>query len=192
MRSWPPTSNSMTRNTAGEYYCLMVDCTVSRTKLYSDTNAGYVLTDCAESECKLVHYALGDTPKAYRGHIACAVYGDCSGPETALPVPEYPPPLQAGWSVDMPCAVDNPQRVLANVIVSYLPSTTPYSCTGLCGSKGYQYAGVEYGDECYCGTGYVDNVMPPAANLSDCSMLCAGGYYFNCGGSWRMQIYKFN
>ncbi|EKM51992.1 uncharacterized protein PHACADRAFT_262444 [Phanerochaete carnosa HHB-10118-sp] len=91
----------------------------------------------------------------------------------------------------MPCAIDNPQRVLANAIVSYLPGNTPYACTTLCAGKDYAYAGVEYGDECYCGTGYVDGVMPPAAELSDCSMLCSGGYYYYCGGSWRMQIYKF-
>lgn len=92
----------------------------------------------------------------------------------------------------MPCAVDNPQRVLANVVVSYAPGNTPYSCTGLCSSGGYAYAGVEYGDECYCGTGYVGGTEPAAADLSECGMLCAGSMYEDCGGSWRMQIYKFN
>ncbi|EKM51991.1 uncharacterized protein PHACADRAFT_262441, partial [Phanerochaete carnosa HHB-10118-sp] len=90
----------------------------------------------------------------------------------------------------MSCAVDNPQRVLANPVVSYLQNNSPYECAALCGNQDYSYAGVEYGDECYCGTGYVDGVMPPTANLSDCSMLCSGGYYWYCGGSWRMQVYK--
>ena len=94
--------------------------------------------------------------------------------------------------MDIPCAVDNPQRVLSNVVVSYLQSTTPYSCTEQCSAQGYSYAGVEYGDECYCGTGYVGGVPPEAADPGDCDVRCAGSYYFTCGGSWRMQIYKFN
>ncbi|GJE88408.1 WSC domain-containing protein [Phanerochaete sordida] len=138
-----------------------------------DESAGYRLACCIQA-------------------VSCAVYEDCDGPPTPLPTPYYPPPLASGWSVDMPCAVDNAARVLANTIVQYSPGNTPYSCTTYCSSMNYAYAGVEYGDECYCGTGYVGGTMPPAANLSDCSMLCAGGMYEDCGGSWRMQIYKFN
>lgn len=123
-------------------------------------------------------------------HSACAVYEDCDGPATPLPGPGTSPALATGWSVDMLCAVDNAARVLANSIVAYQPGNTPYNCTTLCGTKNYEYAGVEYGDECYCGTGYVDGVMPPAADLSECGMLCSGNMFAACGGSWRMQIYK--
>ncbi|KAI0693986.1 hypothetical protein BC835DRAFT_1306520 [Cytidiella melzeri] len=117
---------------------------------------------------------------------------DCDGPETALPVPYTGNDVELAfnWVTAVPCAVDNADRVLTNTIVTYLQSNTPYNCALSCFSKGYQYAGVEYGDECYCGTGYVGGVLPQAADLSECDMTCPGSYYFNCGGSWRMQIYK--
>ncbi|GJE88405.1 WSC domain-containing protein [Phanerochaete sordida] len=137
-------------------------------------NPSYTMTCCAQ------------------GEVGCAVWGDCVGPETAPPVPYYPPVLAPGWSVAEPCAVDNAARVLAGITVMYLPGNTPYDCTAQCGAHNYAYAGVEYGDECYCGTGYAGGAAPPAANLSDCSMMCAGDYTNACGGSWRMQIYKFN
>ena len=98
--------------------------------------------------------------------------------------------LPAGWTVAMGCAVDNPSRVLANSIVTATPNNDPYGCVSSCISKGYQYAGIEYGNECYCGTGYAGGVAPQAANVSECNMLCPGTYTWYCGGSWRMQIFK--
>ncbi|GJE88404.1 WSC-domain-containing protein [Phanerochaete sordida] len=136
-------------------------------------NPEYTMTCCAEG-------------------VGCAVWADCVGPETAAPVPSYPPVLAPGWTVAVPCAVDSAARVLAGVTVMYLPGNTPDLCTAQCGARNYAYAGVEYGDECYCGTGYAGGAAPPAADLSDCSMMCAGDYTVACGGSWRMQIYKFN
>ncbi|KAI0093065.1 hypothetical protein BDY19DRAFT_989743 [Irpex rosettiformis] len=126
--------------------------------------------------------------------FGCANGIDCNGPETSLP--EFPrgASLQAelpnNWVIAVECAIDNPGRVLANTVVTYEQSTTPNSCIESCIAQGYQYAGVEYGDECYCGTGYAGGVVPQAANVSDCSMPCAGSYYNSCGGSWRMQIFK--
>ena len=120
----------------------------------------------------------------------CADGIDCDGPETALPTTQATSAeLPDDWSVAIPCAVDNPNRVLADVVVSYLPNNDPYVCVSECIAQGYAYAGVEYGDECYCGTGYVGGATPPSANISDCDILCAGSYYYYCGGSWRMQIY---
>ncbi|PSR71932.1 hypothetical protein PHLCEN_2v12142 [Hermanssonia centrifuga] len=117
---------------------------------------------------------------------------DCDGPETPLPPLEYPAAdtLPDGWDIAVACAVDVPERVLSDVIVSYLPSTIPNSCISSCEAQGYHFAGVEYGDECYCGTGYSGGVVPAAANISDCNVRCAGEYYISCGGSWRMQIYS--
>ncbi|KAI0084825.1 hypothetical protein BDY19DRAFT_969428 [Irpex rosettiformis] len=123
---------------------------------------------------------------------SCAIAVDCSGPETALPetTTNLDGELPNNWVTAVPCAVDNADRVLTNTIVTYLQSNTPYRCPEACAKKGYQYAGVEYGDECYCGTGYTGGVKPQAADPSECSMTCPGSYYFSCGGSWRMQIFK--
>ncbi|GJE90202.1 WSC domain-containing protein [Phanerochaete sordida] len=134
-------------------------------------NAGYTKTCCAEI------------------YNRCGLWGNCTGPETALPQPYYPQFLAPGWSSFEVCAVDNAARVFTDVTVLYLPGNTPYECTLQC--TGYAYAGVEYGDECYCGRGLVGGEAPPAANVSECDVLCTGDYTLSCGGPWRIQIYQF-
>jgi hypothetical protein len=61
-------------------------------------------------------------------------------------------------------------------------------CVQLCYSKGYAWAGVEYGSECYC-----SNSGTGAATLkgyADCSKTCAGNVKQNCGGSMALQVYR--
>jgi hypothetical protein len=60
------------------------------------------------------------------------------------------------------------------------------SCTQKCFSLGFTYAGVEYGNECYCGTGLVSDIS--TANVADCDMPCAGDTTITCGAGWRMQV----
>ncbi|OBZ76165.1 hypothetical protein A0H81_03373 [Grifola frondosa] len=129
-----------------------------------------------------------NTPSLYTAtccaeFAGCADGVDCDGPETALPPAQTNPELPTGWTTAVACAVDDAARVLSDVIVTYYPGNTPYNCVTLCASKGYAFAGVEYSDECYCGTGYAGGVVPVSANVSDCDMRCSGGYYFNCGDS---------
>ena len=122
---------------------------------------------------------------------ACGTFGmDCEGPQTALPPVASSTDLPLGWSVRVPCAIDNPNRILKVSSVTYLPTTTPSSCTAQCAAQGFSFAGIEYGDECYCGSGFQDNVAPPAADPSECNMACAGNATLTCGGPWRMQIYS--
>ncbi|EKM51986.1 uncharacterized protein PHACADRAFT_262430 [Phanerochaete carnosa HHB-10118-sp] len=51
------------------------------------------------------------------------------------------------------------------MIVSYSNDIAgPLTCTTHCASLGFTYAGLEYGDECYCGTSYVnDGTIPQSA-----------------------------
>ncbi|KIP03263.1 hypothetical protein PHLGIDRAFT_246660 [Phlebiopsis gigantea 11061_1 CR5-6] len=131
---------------------------------------------------------VGTCCSAFTG---CANLIGCLGPETALPPYDFSESPSSEWAVDIPCAVDNPARIFANVIARVGPDTTTSTCTSYCQEQGFPYAGVEYGQECYCGTGYVDNTPPPADDTSTCSFPCAGSYYDRCGGSWRIQTYKF-
>ena len=127
-------------------------------------------------------------------NIGCALGVDCNGPETDPPQFARGATLQEelpnNWVIAVECAIDNPDRVLTNSIVTDTQANSPFGCVNSCIAKGYQYAGVEYGDECYCGTGYVGGVLPQAANVTDCNMACSGTYNYSCGGSWRMQIFK--
>lgn len=114
---------------------------------------------------------------------------DCTGPPTSVPAPSGTA-LPDGWKVAIPCAVDNPDRVLSDIVVTYLGSTTPSSCITQCAEQGFKLAGTEYTDECYCGTGFLNNVVPPIADPSDCNLTCAGDSKQVCGGPWRIQLYE--
>ncbi|WRT68154.1 uncharacterized protein IL334_005129 [Kwoniella shivajii] len=64
-------------------------------------------------------------------------------------------------------------------------ATTVANCTAAC--QGYAYAGVEYGQECYCGnllgTGSI------SAPATDCNMVCAGNSSEYCGAGNRLNVY---
>ncbi|OCF32159.1 hypothetical protein I316_06073 [Kwoniella heveanensis BCC8398] len=59
------------------------------------------------------------------------------------------------------------------------------NCTAAC--QGYTYAGVEYGQECYCGNTL--NTGSVAALAADCSMTCAGNASEYCGAGNRLNVY---
>ncbi|OIW32658.1 subtilisin-like protein [Coniochaeta ligniaria NRRL 30616] len=61
------------------------------------------------------------------------------------------------------------------------------TCTDFCYSGGWQYAGVENGNECYCGDVVFDNGQFPD---SDCTANCAGADNEICGGNSRMNLYQ--
>ncbi|KAI0291642.1 WSC-domain-containing protein [Multifurca ochricompacta] len=90
------------------------------------------------------------------------------------------------WTTQYACAVDVPSRVLANVVTTQYTDNTPGSCVLRCDAAGFSYAGVEYSNECHCGTGLVGT--PASAPVSDCNMACTGDPNLSCGGSWRIQV----
>ncbi|CAA7261980.1 unnamed protein product [Cyclocybe aegerita] len=66
---------------------------------------------------------------------------------------------------------------------------TPTICQSLC--SGYQYAGVEYSRECYCGNSLTDNgATGTTIPSSNCQSTCAGDASQKCGGSWSMNVYS--
>ena len=97
-----------------------------------------------------------------------------------------PPFIPLGWITVYPCAVDVPSRVLANVVTTQYTDNTPASCIERCDAANYTYAGVEYSNECHCGTGLVGT--PKAAPTTDCNMACTGDSSLSCGGSFRIQV----
>ncbi|KIY48189.1 hypothetical protein FISHEDRAFT_7532, partial [Fistulina hepatica ATCC 64428] len=63
---------------------------------------------------------------------------------------------------------------------------TPAICISACAKKGYTYAGVEDGYQCFCGSSY--NGGTPASGTG-CTTVCPGDSSQTCGGSYRIQIY---
>ncbi|KAG6354981.1 hypothetical protein INS49_004062 [Diaporthe citri] len=65
---------------------------------------------------------------------------------------------------------------------------TPESCFNICGTSGWLYAGLEYGEECWCG-----NWLSTAATLVDpsrCNMNCTGDATRACGGREVLSLYN--
>lgn len=109
--------------------------------------------------------------------------------------PPAVPFLPPGWSLadpTNPCAVDSNARALADPVVTTLNNNTAAVCASYCRARGYNFAGVEYGAECWCGTGFVNNVPPGEGESWECDMVCPGDDTLLCGGSWRIQVYSFN
>ena len=131
--------------------------------------------DIDPAQCSMP--CAGDARQTCGGSWAIELY---TGPAAVETLPD-------GWSLVSACAVDDGSRVIENDSVSILEDNTPATCIASCVAGGFGYAGVEYGDECHCGTGFdAKEVAPP----SDCNMPCAGNVGLTCGGSWRIQVYS--
>lgn len=88
-----------------------------------------------------------------------------------------------GWSLKG-CYTDSSTRLLTTSL-STSSSMTPAVCIAGAVAKGFQYAGVENGGECWMG-----NDMATTASVSSaCTVKCAGDGTQICGGSWAIQIY---
>lgn len=61
---------------------------------------------------------------------------------------------------------------------------TPQSCGAFC--AGFEYFGVEYAVECFCGNTLLSTVAPE----SECSKFCSGDVNQFCGGSNRLNVYQ--
>ncbi|TAQ87945.1 hypothetical protein B7494_g3730 [Chlorociboria aeruginascens] len=71
-------------------------------------------------------------------------------------------------------------------------NNTATSCLNLCSQYGYMAAGMEYGDECYCGDGSKLNAAGSTkAAETDCSITCSGDPMYFCGGNNRLSYYKW-
>jgi hypothetical protein len=53
-------------------------------------------------------------------------------------------------------------------------------CATTCGSKGYNFAGVSYGRECYCGN--TQRSTAKVVATTDCNVACAGDMYSKVSG----------
>ncbi|KAJ9093587.1 hypothetical protein QFC20_007097 [Naganishia adeliensis] len=84
------------------------------------------------------------------------------------------------------CYVDSNPRILPDYSFKSA-SMTPLLCQSTCMSKGYSFAGVSYGSECYCGSDAP--VTTAKTSDADCQQKCAGSTA-TCGGAWRTYVYS--
>ncbi|XP_040433047.1 WSC domain-containing protein 2 [Cygnus olor] len=85
------------------------------------------------------------------------------------------------------CYVDSTRRrTLRGVSFLDYKKMTVFRCQDNCAERGYLYAGLEFGAECYCG----HKVQAPNASEPECNMPCKGERSSTCGGANRLSIYR--
>ncbi|XP_065502569.1 sialate:O-sulfotransferase 2 [Caloenas nicobarica] len=85
------------------------------------------------------------------------------------------------------CYMDNTRRrTLRGVSFFDYKKMTVFRCQDNCAERGYLYAGLEFGAECYCG----HKIQASNASESECNMECKGERSNTCGGVNRLSIYR--
>lgn len=107
---------------------------------------------------------------------------------TATTPPTHTDATDSSEWYSLGCAQDyQNDRILYGYSELYINQMTPDFCLSLCEDKGFAFAGVEYGSECYCG-----NTVPSTITYSDgqCTMQCAGDASETCGGFYFMELFE--
>ncbi|XP_072101750.1 sialate:O-sulfotransferase 2-like isoform X2 [Mobula birostris] len=85
------------------------------------------------------------------------------------------------------CYLDsNKQRALRGTAFFDYRKMTIFRCQDNCAERGYQYAGLEFGAECYCG----HRIQTQNTTESECNMECKGEKSSTCGGPNRLSVYR--
>ncbi|PPQ98361.1 hypothetical protein CVT26_013617 [Gymnopilus dilepis] len=85
--------------------------------------------------------------------------------------------------------VDGNPRTLSEPFNNIDGGVTVESCTATCAANGFTIAGLEFGQECWCGNEF----SLPAANITaapgDCSRACEADPTELCGAAFRLSVY---
>lgn len=178
----------------------------------------------------------------YNGGVLAANQADCNDPCTGnanemcggggrmslfsigTPIIYLPPAAQttglpANWTY-VGCIQDNiPSAEDANEMIANFPymvfnnaSTNAPNCIAACQAFGYNAAGLEYGQQCYCGDMqnlivasapsasadptapqfYTRSRLPQTVADSQCNSVCSGDKRYLCGSGNLMSVYKWN
>ncbi|KAM7223227.1 putative fungistatic metabolite [Rhypophila decipiens] len=96
-----------------------------------------------------------------------------------------PANLPGAWTYQG-CYTDVAGRTIGAAGYADAVGMTNQACIAFCSSKGFQYAGTEYSQECFCGES-----LAPAATVAagDCTMACSGNATQPCGGPSRLSLF---
>ncbi|NXA37381.1 WSCD2 protein, partial [Eudromia elegans] len=85
------------------------------------------------------------------------------------------------------CFEDSPRRrTLRGASFLDYKRMTVFRCQDNCAERGYLYAGLEFGAECYCG----HRIQAGNVSEAECAMACKGERSDTCGGANRLSIYR--
>ncbi|KAK4249862.1 WSC domain-containing protein [Corynascus novoguineensis] len=98
-------------------------------------------------------------------------------------------PSPTAWA-ERGCYVEDPELPLLDQNMSGAggdSSLTIGKCKNICYRKAYPFAGVQEGNQCWCGT-YIGGEW--AENQSDCNIPCTGDKKMFCGGNGLLNIFQ--
>lgn len=157
-----------------------------------------------EAECNMT--CSGDTGEICGGDLRINIYSyNGTTPLTATSTTAMPTTASSVTSTSTNLAITAPgaykslgcySDITSNRTLGFVGdypgahgNMTIEPCQGACENAGYVFAGVEFGDECWC-----DNVIRgigTSVSSTDCNMPCSGNTSETCGGSNRINVYRF-
>ncbi|KAG9312684.1 WSC-domain protein [Chiua virens] len=138
-------------------------------------------TNVSSTDCDMT--CAGDSTEYCGASDRLNVYWSGANP----PPPPITVPSVGSW-VSLGCYNDS----VADRALSYgaaVSNVTVESCTAACQNAGYTFAGMEYADQCYCGS-ILDYGSAPTP-LTECDMTCDGNSSEYCGGPDRLNLYNY-
>ncbi|KAI0791235.1 copper radical oxidase [Abortiporus biennis] len=144
----------------------------------------------AESDCNMG--CGGNSTEACGGPNRLSVYSTDAKNITALPVPVVlNSSLPTSWEYKG-CLQEGQNRVFPYENI-WDTNTTVEACLNQCATYGFPAAGLEFGNQCFCGDlSDVTTNSPGLAPETDCNIPCSGDAIHLCGGPLRLQYYAFN
>ena len=113
-------------------------------------------------------------------------YATGTGTKTSAAPTATATALPSGWT-SLGCMTDSSTNRALDGGSTSSNDMTVESCVASCASRGFPYAGVEYGTECHCGSA---KAVMNSAPASECNVRCAGDQWSFCGGGYRMNMYR--
>lgn len=95
---------------------------------------------------------------------------------------------QAGDYKSLGCYSDSPSARTLTTRMSLNGNVRVSDCTSACKAAGFQYAGLEYGSECYCGSSIQNGGH--LIDDSSCNMACTADHTQLCGGPGAINVYQ--
>lgn len=86
------------------------------------------------------------------------------------------------------CYSDSASARTLTTQISLTGNVRVSDCTTACAGKGFPYAGLEFGNQCFCGAS-IQNGGAPIAD-KQCDMACTADKTQYCGGRAAINIYK--
>ncbi|KAI4941281.1 hypothetical protein J4E91_010858 [Alternaria rosae] len=140
----------------------------------------------SESECNTK--CAGNQAETCGGPNRMSIYSS----QDPLKVVKVPTPTQnvSDWQYQG-CITDIGNQVFPHKLLN-TTGNSPEWCLSRCQAFGYMAAGMEYGEECYCGDlDGIEKIGSKPAPESECSIACPGDPEALCGAGNRLSWYKW-